>query len=137
MRFTQKHNDLIYGALGIFLEDDLPDIVSREPDSIHFVTVLGRHGDIVKNMDNNWDILIDKNIVYTIESEIFAIIKQQENAPEINDFAKSLEELAMSQKILQDKSKILLNILIKGVAKVLIEKNTIMSQYNNNKFLLN
>ena len=30
MEFTKKHNDLVYGALEVFLEKDSPSLVARE-----------------------------------------------------------------------------------------------------------
>ena len=47
MEFTARNNDLMYGALEVFLEHDSPILVARELDhTISFSTVLGQDGRI-------------------------------------------------------------------------------------------
>ena len=49
MEFTKKHNDLVYGALEVFLDKDSPSVVAREDDgNISFITVLGINGAIIQ-----------------------------------------------------------------------------------------
>jgi hypothetical protein len=118
MEFTSKYNDLMYGALDVFLEHDSPLIIGRELDRIEFSTRLGNHGIIEKNQTGNWDIIVNGSVVYTIENFIFEVINRKEMALEIDDF---LEELStIYEKDLDDKSKILIESIVQGIAYLIM-----------------
>ena len=135
MAFTQKHNDLIYGALEIFLENDSPSIVRRAEKNIHFVTVLGFHGDIIENSDGNWDIIVERSIVYTIENSVFELITQENDAPNMEELVERVIELG--EEDLHDKSKILLKNILEGIAHIVVDSNPLLMASLQNKFLLN
>lgn len=113
MEFTNRNTDLMYGALEVFLETDSPVLVGREGDNIEFSTLLGNHGTVVRNEDNEWDILIDDDVVYTMEDEVFNLINRENTAPDIDDLLVELSDLY--GKDLRDKSKILLKTIIQGL----------------------
>lgn len=119
MDFTTKHNDLIYGALDIFLDDDSPELVGRDGDNISFVTKLGSHGKILVNENQGWDVVVGEDLIYTIENEVYLLIHTRENAPSLERYVEKVSEIY--QHNLQDKSKILLESIIKGIVKLLQE----------------
>jgi hypothetical protein len=119
MDFTTKHNDLIYGALDIFLDNDSPELVARDGDSISFVTKLGSHGRILVNERQGWDVVVGEDLIYTIENEVYLLIHTRENAPALERYVEKVSEIY--QHNLQDKSKILLESIIKGIVKLLQE----------------
>jgi len=118
MDFTNRHNDLMYGALEVFLENDSPLLVGREGDNIEFSTVLGNHGSLSENKNGDWDILLEDDVVYTMEKEIFDLITKEDSAPDLDDLLLELSELY--QKDLRDKSKILLETIIKGIGYLIV-----------------
>ena len=121
MEFTQKHNDLVYGALEVFLEKDSPALVAREDDgAISFYTILGLNGSIVKNQEGGANILLEGEEYYKIEKEVYDLIDYQSDAPEIESL---LEELAIIHQMdLQRKSKILVETIIRGLAKLIVDQ---------------
>lgn len=121
MEFTKKYNDLVYGALEVFLENDSPALVAREDDgAISFYTILGLNGSIVKNEEGGANILLEGEEYYKIEKEVYDLIDYQRDAPEIEYL---LEELAIIHQMnLQKKSKILVETIIRGLAKLIMDQ---------------
>jgi len=119
MDFTSKHNDLIYGALDIFIENDSPELVAREGNKVSFVTRLGSHGKIIEDDIKGWNVMLGDDVVYTIEEEVYSLIHTRENAPSLEDYLKKVSEIYDHN--LQDKSKILLESIIEGIVKLLKE----------------
>lgn len=121
MEFTKKHNDLVYGALEVFLEKDSPASVAREEgDVISFSTILGLNGTIVKNEEGGANILLEGEDYYKIEKEVFDLIDYQSDAPKIESL---LEELSIIHQMdLQKKSKILVETIIRGLAKLIVDQ---------------
>jgi hypothetical protein len=121
MEFTARNNDLIYGALEVFLEHDSPILVARESDhTVSFSTILGQDGRIKPLENGDWEILLEGNSVYTIEKEIYELINYQENTPPVEDLLQILSEIY--QHNLQDKSKILVETIIRGLAGLIIDQ---------------
>lgn len=121
MEFTQKHNDLIYGALEVFLEKDSPSLVAREEDGlISFSTVLGLSGVIEKEEDGSANVFLEGQKYYEIEKEVFHLIENRNDAPEVESL---LEELAIIHQMeLQERSKILIETIIRGLAKLIVDQ---------------
>ncbi len=121
MEFTQKHNDLIYGALEVFLENDSPSLVAREEDGlISFSTVLGLSGVIEKEEDGSANVFLEGQKYYEIEKEVFHLIENRNDAPEVESL---LEELAIIHQMeLQERSKILIETIIRGLAKLIVDQ---------------
>jgi len=119
MEFTREHNDLIYGALDIFLEKDSPAIVARDNDGISFSTVLGSSGSIEVDSNGDWDIILDGNKYYKIEKEVYSVIDYSKKAPPVEDLLETLS--ALYKKKLQDRSKILIEMIIRGLAKLIMD----------------
>lgn len=119
MEFTSKYNDLMYGALDVFLENDSPLLIGRESDRIEFSTKLGNHGFVEKNQEGDWDIIVNGSLVYTIEQKIFEIINRKELALELDDFLLELSTIYEEDE-LGKKSKILLESIIQGIAYLII-----------------
>lgn len=121
MEFTQKHNDLIYGALEVFLEKDSPSLVAREEDGlISFSTVLGLSGVIQKEEDGSANVFLEGQKYYEIEKEVFHLIENRNDAPEVESL---LEELAIIHQMeLQERSKILIETIIRGLAKLIVDQ---------------
>ena len=120
MNFTSKHNDLMYGALEVFLEKDSPLLVGRDGDTIEFSTILGNHGVLSENSDGEWDILLEDEIVYTTEREIFDLIasEREDTDPDLDKLLLELSDLY--KKDLRNKSKILLETLIQGIGYLIV-----------------
>jgi acylphosphatase len=121
MEFTQRHNDLIYGALEVFLEKDSPSLVAREEDGlISFSTVLGLSGVIEKEEDGSANVFLEGQKYYEIEKEVFHLIENRNEAPEVESL---LEELAIIHQMeLQERSKILIETIIRGLAKLIADQ---------------
>jgi len=121
MEFTQRHNDLIYGALEVFLEKDSPALVAREEDGlISFSTVLGLSGVIEKEEDGSANVFLEGQKYYEIEKEVFHLIENRNEAPEVESL---LEELAIIHQMeLQERSKILIETIIRGLAKLIVDQ---------------
>lgn len=121
MEFTQRHNDLIYGALEVFLEKDSPSLVAREEDGlISFSTVLGLSGVIEKGEDGSANVFLEGQKYYEIEKEVFHLIENRDEAPEVESL---LEELAIIHQMeLQERSKILIETIIRGLAKLIVDQ---------------
>lgn len=121
MEFTKKNNDLIYGALEVFLEHDSPILVAREDNhEVSFSTVLGQDGKIQPLENGDWEIILEGNSVYTIEKEIFALISLQEDTPPVEELLENLAKLHSGN--LQEKSKILVETIIRGLARLIIDQ---------------
>lgn len=118
MEFTNTYNDLMYGALDVFLESDSPHLIAHIGGGIEFTTKLGHHGFIEKNEIGDWDINLEGSLVYTIEKEVFEIITRQEKAPALDNLIIELSDLY--QKELGDRSKILLENIIQGIGYLMI-----------------
>jgi len=121
MEFTQRHNDLIYGALEVFLEKDSPSLVAREEDGlISFSTVLGLSGVIEKEEDGSANVFLEGQKYYEIEKEVFHLIENRNESPEVESL---LEELAIIHQMeLQERSKILIETIIRGLAKLIVDQ---------------
>ena len=101
MEFTQRHNDLIYGALEVFLEKDSPSLVAREEDG-------------------SANVFLEGQKYYEIEKEVFHLIENRNEAPEVESL---LEELAIIHQMeLQERSKILIETIIRGLAKLIVDQ---------------
>ena len=121
MEFTKKHNDLVYGALEVFLEKDSPSLVAREDGGkISFATVLGYNGLISPEDDGSATISVEGEHYYSIEKEVYELIDSREETPEVESL---LENLSTIHKMkLQDKSKILVETIIRGLAKLIVDQ---------------
>lgn len=126
MEFTHKNNDLIYGALEVFLEHDSPILVARDNDqSVSFTTILGQDGKIELLPTGDWQIVLEGNNFYTIEKEIFDLISLQENTPPVETLLQNLVQLHAGN--LQDKSKILVETIIRGLARLIINQKIVVN----------
>lgn len=94
MGFTQIHTDLMYSALDHFLGTDTPVKIFRDDLGISFETALGNQGLVVPNSEGNWDIFLNDEKIYEIESEVYSIITHEGNAPSIDDYMKKLNNLS-------------------------------------------
>lgn len=94
MGFTQIHTDLMYSALDHFLGTDTPVKIFRDDLGISFETALGNQGLVVPNSEGNWDIFLNDERIYEIESEVYSIITHEGNAPSIDDYMKKLKSLS-------------------------------------------
>lgn len=94
MGFTQIHTDLMYSALDHFLGTDTPVKIFRDDLGISFETALGNLGLVVPNSEGNWDIFLNDEKIYEIESEVYSIITHEGNAPSIDDYMKKLKSLS-------------------------------------------
>jgi hypothetical protein len=121
MEFTERHNDLIYGALEVFLENDSPSIVAREDNGlISFSTILGLNGVIEKSKDGSANVFLDGQKYYAIEKEVFGIMENRNDTPSVESL---LEELAIIHQMeLQERSKILIETIIRGLSKLIVDQ---------------
>lgn len=121
MEFTKRHNDLVYGALEVFLEKDSPSLVARdESGEISFATVLGYNGIISPKEDGSATISLEGESYYIIEKEVYDLIDPREETPDVESL---LENLSTIHKMkLQDKSKILVETIIRGLAKLIVDQ---------------
>ncbi len=121
MEFTTRNNDLIYGALEVFLEHDSPLLVAREENqTVSFSTVLGHDGKIQPLDNGDWEIVLEGDLFYTIEKEVYDLINLQENTPPVEELLETLSEVHKHK--LQDKSKILVETIIRGLARLILDQ---------------
>ena len=121
MEFTARNNDLIYGALEVFLEHDSPLLVAREENkTISFSTVLGHDGKIQPLENGDWEIVLEGDNFYTIEKEVYDLINHQGNTPPVEELLETLAEVHKHK--LQEKSKILVETIIRGLARLIIDQ---------------
>lgn len=121
MEFTARNNDLIYGALDVFLEHDTPILVARETDqTVSFSTLLGHDGKIEPLENGDWQIILEGDHFYTIEKNVFDLISFHENTPPVEELLENLAEMHRSN--LQEKSKILVETIIRGLARLIIDQ---------------
>jgi hypothetical protein len=121
MEFTKKHNDLVYGALEVFLDKDSPSVVAREDDgNISFITVLGINGAISQEENGSATVFLEGEPYYTIEKEVYELIDYQDDVPEVESLLENLATI--HQMELQDKSKILIETIIRGLAKLIVDQ---------------
>lgn len=113
MGFTQIHTDLMYSALDYFLGSDTPVRIFRDEIGVSFDTALGNQGLITPNEDGNWEVFVNGDKVYEIESEVFSIITHEGNAPSLDEYMTKLKNLSASP--LKDKSKKFVDMTKSGI----------------------
>jgi hypothetical protein len=113
MGFTQIHTDLMYSALDHFLGSDTPVRIFRDELGISFDTALGNQGLIIPNEEGNWEVFVNGDKVYEIESEVFSIITHEGNAPSLDEYMIKLKNLSVAP--LKDKSKRFVDMTKSGI----------------------
>ena len=113
MGFTQIHTDLMYSALDHFLGSDTPVRIFRDELGISFDTALGNQGLITPNEEGNWEVFVNGDKVYEIESEVFSIITHEGNAPSLDEYMIKLKNLSVAP--LKDKSKKFVDMTKSGI----------------------
>lgn len=113
MGFTQIHTDLMYSALDHFLGSDTPVRIFRDELGISFDTALGNQGLITPNEEGNWEVFVNGDKVYEIESEVFSIITHEGNAPSLDEYMIKLKNLSVAP--LKDKSKRFVDMTKSGI----------------------
>lgn len=113
MGFTQIHTDLMYSALDHFLGSDTPVRIFRDELGISFDTALGNQGLIIPNEEGNWEVFVNGDKVYEIESEVFSIITHEGNAPSLDEYMIKLKNLSVAP--LKDKSKKFVDMTKSGI----------------------
>jgi hypothetical protein len=113
---TKPKKDLVVLALNTFIEVDSPIHVERIGDGIIFQTVLGNSGVIRKHINQDWGVYINEELVYSIEDQVFDILYNSENAPDIDEYTSKLKEVYSTQ--LQEKSKVFVGWIIEGIMKM-------------------
>jgi hypothetical protein len=113
MGFTQIHTDLMYSALDHFLGSDTPVRIFRDELGISFDTALGNQGLIIPNEEGNWEVFVNGDKVYEIESEVFSIITHEGNAPSLDEYMIKLKNLSVAP--LKDESKRFVDMTKSGI----------------------
>lgn len=103
MGFTKIHTDLMYSALDHFIESDTPVHIFRNDLGISFETRLGNLGLVLPNESGDWEIFINNQKIYEIESEVYSIITHEENSPPVEEYLKKLK--SVSKLKIKSKSK--------------------------------
>ena len=120
MEFTLKHTDLIYSALDIILDGDGVNLVIRDKDLILFRTDNGYKGAVVKSENDNMDVIIAGNVIYTIEKEVYNILNYGPKIPSLEVFTPIL--INLYHRELQLKSKILVGRILEGITQMVISE---------------
>jgi hypothetical protein len=116
MMETEAKKDLVLLALETFIGDDSPLFIERIGEKLLFQTVLGNSGKIEQNNKLDWDVFVNENLVYSIENQVFNILYNSENAPEINEYTIELKKVYSTQ--LQQKSKVFVGWIIEGILRM-------------------
>lgn len=116
MKFTLKHTDLLYSALDIILDDDAVEMIIRDEKFVIFKTVLGKKGLILSNKNGDRKVFLDDKMIYVIEHEVYSIISHEDKAPKLETYLPKL--ILLNNQDLQEKSKILVSSLLKGLTKM-------------------
>lgn len=115
---TEAKKDLVILALDAFIGEDSPIFVERIGKSIIFETVLGNTGVVRKDVNRGWGVYINNKLVYSIEDQVFEILYNSENAPDIDEYTSKLKEVYSTK--LQEKSKAFVGWIIEGIMKMAI-----------------
>jgi hypothetical protein len=114
----QLTRDLAFLAIDSFIGEDSPSLMEKDKGFIYFETVLGNKGKVQQNSLKSWDVYLNDQIVYSIENQVFGILYNSENAPEINEYTSKLKEVYESE--LQEKSKVFVGWIIEGIMKMVL-----------------
>jgi hypothetical protein len=88
--------------------------VKRIEESILFKTALGQLGKIERNIEGDWDLLLDEEKVAEIEDSLFSIFCEPKNQPPIDKYYNQL--LGLKKKgVLNYKSNVLVDQLITSI----------------------
>jgi len=117
MEITFKHSDLIHSALDIILGNDSVNLVIRDKNLILFRTESGLKGVVIKSEKNEMQVIVEGNVLYTIENDIYKILNYRSEIPPLEAFIPMLINL-YNQNI-QLKSKILVAGLLKGISQMI------------------
>lgn len=113
---TEAKKDLFILALDTFIGEDSPVYVERIGKGIIFETVLGNSGVVRKTHNKDWGVYINNELVYSIEDQVFEILYNSENAPDIDEYTSMLKEVYSTE--LQEKSKVFVGWIIEGIMKM-------------------
>jgi hypothetical protein len=88
--------------------------VRRIDESILFKTISGQAGKIERNIEGDWDLLIDEEKVAEIEDGLFSIFCESKNQPPIDKYYNELLRLKR-RGVLNYKSNVLVDQLITSI----------------------
>lgn len=88
--------------------------VRRIDELILFKTALGQAGKIERNIEGDWDLLVDEEKVAEIEDVLFSIFCEPRNQPPIDKYYNELLRLK-KEGVLNYKSNVLVDQLITSI----------------------
>ena len=109
----------MYSALDYFLGTDTPVRIFRDELGISFETALGNHGLVIPNEEGNWDVFMNEDKVYEIESEVYSIITHEGNAPSIDEYMVRLKSVGKIP--LKEKSKKFVDMTKSGIELLAVQ----------------
>jgi hypothetical protein len=110
-------DELIFGCV-IFFTGQAPINLLRGDQGVIFVTDRDNSGEFIKS-ERGWEIVINGETHYTIESEIYDIIINGMSIHDSNKLASKIKELMVRTEV-QYKSKIFLSIVYQQLIKLTI-----------------
>jgi hypothetical protein len=124
MGMVSEKTDLIFGAIAYFLENKYTvKFAYRDLDGIAFETERGDLGSVVRSKDNkNWEIKVGKDVVYTLEPQVFSIISNSETAPDLNEYIKTLQKIKKTR--MKKKSRSFVSGLINSIGSLCLNGYT-------------
>jgi hypothetical protein len=114
--------DRIYYAIEYFVDAPI-EIVSKEEEDILFVTKDGKEGKIERNYLGDWNIYLEGNLFYVIESSFFEKTFS-DSLSDASEYYQDLKELEETE--LKPKTRIFLDGLIASTEYMLLFAPTVV-----------
>jgi len=110
--------DPLYTALDFFLDGDSPQAVVRDGKLVLFKTENGSSGLIIKTKHGDRKIVLNNEVIYTLEKKVFELIDFENfDPPGIQIYLPKL--ILAWNSPLQLKSKIFVRKIIEGISQVI------------------
>lgn len=102
----------LYPVLQHYTGEKITSISVLGDRSLIFNTFLGDNGFVNVDINGDWEIIIEKKVVYTIEKSVFDVLVKPSKKSSLENYIGILNDL-FSDKRISDRSKILVsNILL-------------------------
>lgn len=118
---TKSQNRALYPVLQHYTGTQISSIFS-EGDSLLFDTSWGEKGRLLEDPEGNWNIVINNEIVESIEKIVFDALVKPSRKSTVDEYLVDLNEL-ISCKHLKYRSKILVSEIIKFLEDYILTSN--------------
>ena len=119
----EPQNKALYPLLQHYIGSQVTSIIPNN-GSILFVTLMGQKGELHETSNGDMEIVIDQEIVYTIEKKVFEALITPSQKITLIDYLDLLRDL-LSDKGITYRSRILVNQIIKVLEEYVINSDFI------------